>query len=264
MRISILTVCPELFSSFLQSHEVKRAAERSSAEVEVIDIREFAPGSFRHIDDSPYGGGRGMVLRCQPVADAVESVKKRGADDQKRAGADISVRTILLSPAGTVYDQKKARELAAQDHLILVCGHYEGFDARIYPLADELISVGDYILTGGELPAMTVADSVLRLLEGNLKEGGSAEESFENGLLEYPQYTKPAEFRGQTVPEILLSGDHEAVRKWRLKAALKETMERRPELLKGRKFTGEEKELLRELEEQEALLGELNKQQERQ
>ena len=243
MRISILTVCPELFGSFLQSHEVKRAAERSGAEVEVIDIREFAPGSFRHIDDSPYGGGRGMVLRCQPVADAVEAVKEWGTN--------ISVRTILLSPAGTVYDQKKARELASQDHLILVCGHYEGFDARIYTLADELISVGDYILTGGELPAMTVADSVLRLLEGNLKEGGAGEESFEDGLLEYPQYTKPAEFRGQKVPEVLLSGDHEAVRKWRLKAALKETMERRPDLLEGRKFTEEEKALLREMEEQQ-------------
>ena len=243
MRISILTVCPELFGSFLQSHEVKRAAKRSGAEVEVIDIREFAPGSFRHIDDSPYGGGRGMVLRCQPVADAIEAVKA--------CGTNLSVRTILLSPAGTVYDQKKARELAAQDHLILVCGHYEGFDARIYPLADELISVGDYILTGGELPAMTVTDSVLRLLEGNLKEGGAGEESFEDGLLEYPQYTKPAEFRGQKVPEVLLSGDHEAVRKWRLKAALKETMERRPDLLEGRKFTEEEKALLRELEEQQ-------------
>ena len=243
MRISILTVCPELFGSFLQSHEVKRAAERSGAEVEVIDIREFAPGSFRHIDDSPYGGGRGMVLRCQPVADAVEAVKE--------CGKNISVRTVLLSPAGTVYDQKKARELAAQDHLILVCGHYEGFDARIYPLADELISVGDYILTGGELPAMAVADSVLRLLEGNLKEGSDGEESFEDGLLEYPQYTKPAEFRGQKVPKVLLSGDHEAVRKWRLKAALKETMERRPDLLEGRNFTEEEKALLRELEEQQ-------------
>ena len=243
MRISILTVCPELFGSFLQSHEVKLAAERSGAEVEVVDIREFAPGSFRHIDDSPYGGGRGMVLRCQPVADAVEAVKE--------CGKNISVRTVLLSPAGTVYDQKKARELAAQDHLILVCGHDEGFDARIYPLADELISVGDYILPGGELPAMTVADSVLRLLEGNLKEGGAGEESFENGLLEYPQYTKPAEFRGQKVPEVLLSGDHEAVRKWRLKAALKETMERRPDLLEGRQFTEEEKALLRELEEQQ-------------
>ena len=243
MRISILTVCPELFGSFLQSHEVKRAAKRSGAEVEVIDIREFAPGSFRHIDDSPCGGGRGMVLRCQPVADAVEAVKE--------CGKNISVRTVLLSPAGTVYDQKKARELAAQDHLILVCGHYEGFDARIYPLADELISVGDYILTGGELPAMAVADSVLRLLEGNLKEGGAGEESFEDGLLEYPQYTKPAEFRGQKVPEVLLSGDHEAVRKWRLKAALKETMERRPDLLEGRNFTEEEKALLRELEKKQ-------------
>ena len=243
MRISILTVCPELFGSFLQSHEVKRAAERSGAEVKVIDIREFAPGSFRHIDDSPYGGGRGMVLRCQPVADAVEAVKE--------CGKNISVRTVLLSPAGTVYDQKKARELAAQDHLILVCGHYEGFDARIYTLADELISAGDYILTGGELPAMAVADSVLRLLEGNLKEGGAGEESFEDGLLEYPQYTKPAEFRGQKVPKVLLSGDHEAVRKWRLKAGLKETMERRPDLLEGRNFTEEEKALLRELEEQQ-------------
>ena len=242
MRISILTVCPELFGSFLQSHEVKRAAKRSGAEVEVIDIREFAPGSFRHIDDSPYGGGRGMVLRCQPAADAVEAVKG--------CGKDVSVRTILLSPAGTVYDQKKARELAAQDHLILVCGHYEGFDARIYSLADELISAGDYILTGGELPAMMVADSVLRLLEGNLKEGGAGEESFEDGLLEYPQYTKPAEFRGRKVPEVLLSGDHEAVRKWRLKAALKETMERRPDMLKERRFTEEEKALLREIQEQ--------------
>ena len=211
--------------------------------MEVIDIREFAPGSFRHIDDSPCGGGRGMVLRCQPVADAVEAVKE--------CGKNISVRTVLLSPAGTVYDQKKARELAAQDHLILICGHYEGFDARIYSWADELVSVGDYILTGGELPAMTVADSVLRLLEGNLKEGGAGEESFENGLLEYPQYTKPAEFRGQKVPEVLLSGDHEAVRKWRLEAALKETLERRPELLEGRKFTEEEKALLGELEKKQ-------------
>ena len=244
MRISILTVCPELFGSFLQSHEVKRAAKRSGAEVEVIDIREFAPGSFRHIDDSPCGGGRGMVLRCQPVADAIESVKERSA-------ADVSVRTILLSPAGTVYDQKKARELAAQDHLILVCGHYEGFDARIYSWVDELISVGDYVLTGGELPAMTVADSVLRLLDGNLKEGGAGEESFESGLLEYPQYTRPAEFRGQKVPEVLLSGDHEAVRKWRLKAALKETMDRRPDLLEGRQFTEEEKALLREMQDQQ-------------
>ena len=251
MRISILTVCPELFGSFLQSHEVKRAAERSGAEVEVVDIRKFAPGSFRHIDDSPYGGGRGMVLRCQPVADAVESVKRRGTEDRKGSGRKVSVRTILLSPAGTVYDQKKARELAAQDHLILICGHYEGFDARIYSWADELVSVGDYILTGGELPAMTVADSVLRLLEGNLKEGGAGEESFENGLLEYPQYTKPAEFRGQKVPEVLLSGDHEAVRKWRLEAALKETMERRPDLLEGRKFTEEEKALLGEMENQQ-------------
>ncbi|MBQ7535691.1 MAG: tRNA (guanosine(37)-N1)-methyltransferase TrmD [Stomatobaculum sp.] len=242
MKISILTVCPELFDSFLHSHEVRRAAERSGAEVEVVDIREFSPGSFRHIDDSPCGGGRGMVLRCQPVVDAIEAVKG------KKTGPDAAaVRTILLSPAGSLYDQKKARELADVDHLILVCGHYEGFDARIYPYADELVSVGDYILTGGELPAMMIADSVLRLLEGNLKEGGAGEESFENGLLEYPQYTQPAEFRGAKVPEVLRSGNHEEIRKWRLKMSLKETLERRPELLEGRKLTEEEEKLLEEL-----------------
>lgn len=238
MKISILTVCPDLFESFLASHEVRRAAERSGAAVETVDIRGFAEGSFRKIDDSPAGGGRGMVLRCLPVVEAIETVK---------SGGTSGTCTVLLSPAGKLYSQRKAAEYAKLDHLILVCGHYEGFDARIYDYADELLSVGDYILTGGELPAMTVADSVLRLLQGNLKEGGASEESFENGLLEYPQYTKPADFRGAKIPETLLSGNHEAVRKWRLKASLKETLERRPDLLAGREFTEEEAALLSEL-----------------
>ena len=240
MKISILTVCPELFESFLGSHELRRAKERSGAEVEVIDIRDYAEGSFRKIDDSPCGGGRGMVLRCAPVLDALEHVKQNLDPGAKS-------RSVLLTPAGRVYTQNKARAFSDLDHLILICGHYEGFDARIYAYVDEMISVGDYVLTGGELPAMTVADSVLRLLKGNLKTGGAEEESFENGLLEYPQYTKPADFRGEKVPEVLLSGDHEAVRKWRLKASLKETLDRRPDLLAGRKFTEEEAALLSEL-----------------
>ncbi len=252
MKISILTVCPELFESFLSSHEVKRAQQRSGAVIEAVDIRNYVQGSFRKIDDSPYGGGRGMVLRCQPVAEALEAVKRDGPGMPGAEAGAMKCRTVLLSPAGVPYTQKMAREFSGQDHLILICGHYEGFDARIYPYTDGLVSVGDYILTGGELPAMIIADSVLRLLAGNLKEGGTEEESFEGGLLEYPQYTKPPEFRGAKVPEVLRSGDHEAVRRWRLKASLRETLERRPDLLEGRALPAEEAELLEELRAEEA------------
>ena len=219
MKISILTICPEQFGDFLRTPLIARSAASGLLDIDIIDIRDYAPGSFRAVDDSPYGGGAGMILRCQPVLDALEDVRTPES------------RTIILVPAGTPYKQKDAHRLAGEAHLILICGHYEGLDARIYPHADELISIGDYILTGGELPAMIITDSVMRLVKGSMKEESTLEESFENGLLEYPQYTRPADYKGQKVPEVLLSGNHEAIRQWRRREAERITRERRPDLL---------------------------------
>ncbi|MBO5999062.1 MAG: tRNA (guanosine(37)-N1)-methyltransferase TrmD [Lachnospiraceae bacterium] len=221
MLITILTICPEYFGDFLNSHVVKRAAELGLASVEIVDIRDYAGGSFRHVDDSPYGGGPGLILRAQPVLDALRTVKTGPS------------HTVLLSPKGTRYDQKTARRLSGEEHLILLCGHYEGIDARVEPFADEMISLGDYILSGGEPAAIVIADSVLRLLPGNLKEGSAEEESFENGLLEYPQYTRPEEVEGMRVPEVLLSGDHAAIKKWRQEESVRITRERRPDLIEN-------------------------------
>lgn len=219
MKISILTICPEQFGDFQKTPLIARAAAAGILELEVIDIRDYAPGSFRHVDDSPYGGGAGMILRCQPVLDALEAVRTPES------------RVIILAPIGKPYKQADAHRLAKEEHLVLICGHFEGMDARIYPHADELLSIGDYILTGGELPAMVICDSVLRLVQGTMKEESTMEESFEEGLLEYPQYTRPADYNGQKVPEILLSGDHEAIRKWRREEAERITRENRPDLL---------------------------------
>ena len=220
MRISILTMCPEVFHDFCGTPVISRAVSSGRLTLDITDFRTFTEGSFRRIDDSPYGGGRGMIIRCQPVLDALRAVRTEHS------------RTVLLTPAGIPYSQKKAREYAEWEHLILICGHYEGFDARIYPHVDELVSIGDYVLTGGELPAMVIADSVVRLLKGSLREGSADEESFENGLLEYPQYTRPAEYEGMCVPEVLLSGNHEEIRAWRQEKALELTRRLRPDLLK--------------------------------
>ena len=236
MKITILTMCPELFDSFLDSHVVKRAQKLGAGHIRILDIRPFAGGSYRHIDDSPFGGGKGLVLRCGPVLEALAEAEKEGEAE----GCGPAFK-IALVPAGLPYDQKKARVLAGMDHLILICGRYEGMDARIYDHVDLRLSVGDYILTGGEIPAMAVADSVLRLLKGNLKEGSAEEESFENGLLEYPQY------QGERVPEVLLSGNHEKIRAWRLRESLRETLSFRPDLLKGRDLTPEENQFLAEI-----------------
>ena len=218
MKISILTMCPELFRYFDDSSIIARSVKAGRLEIEIIDFREYTEGSFRKIDDSPYGGGRGMVIRCQPVVDAIEDTRTSNS------------HVVLLSPKGQKYDQRMAREYASYEHLILICGHYEGFDARIFPYADEVISIGDYILSGGELAAQIITDSVTRLLDGSLKEGSADDESFENGLLEYPQYTRPADFRGDKVPDVLLSGDHEAIRAWREQQALALTKKYRPDL----------------------------------
>lgn len=214
-----------MFHDFLESHVISRAKQLGAATVEIVDIRDFVKGSFRAVDDSPYGGGHGMILRCEPVLKALEAV--RGETDCK------GVLAAALTPAGDRFTQKMAHELAELSHLILICGQYEGFDERIFSRIDREISLGDFVMTGGEIGAMAVTDAVVRLLKGVLKEGSAEEESFEKGLLEYPQYTRPAVYEGMAVPEVLLSGNHEAIAAWRKEAALAKTKERRPDLMEN-------------------------------
>ena len=229
---------PELFGDFQRAPVIQRALKKEAAYLEIVDIREFAGGSFRHIDDSPFGGGAGMILRAAPVFGALDAAVSRSA---------AVPRVIALTPAGVPFTQKKARELAKEEHIILICGHYEGMDERILRRTDEEISIGDYILTGGELPAQIITDAVLRLQEGVLRPESIAEESFEDGLLEYPQYTQPADLDGDRVPEVLLSGDHERIRIWRRKESLRRTMERRPDLLEGKSLSDEDRRLMDEI-----------------
>ena len=229
---------PELFGDFQRAPVIQRALKKEAAVLNIVDIRAFAGGSFRHIDDSPFGGGAGMILRAAPVF---------GALDAAVAGSAAKPRVIALTPAGVPFTQKKARELAKEEHIVLICGHYEGMDERILRRADEEISIGDYILTGGELPAQIITDAILRLQDGVLRPESTAEESFEDGLLEYPQYTQPADLDGDRVPEVLLSGDHERIRIWRRKASLKRTLERRPDLLEGKKLSDEDQRLMAEI-----------------
>ena len=229
---------PELFGDFQRAPVIQRTLKKEAAVLHIVDIRECAGGSFRHIDDSPFGGGAGMILRAAPVF---------GALDAAVAGSAAKPRVIALTPAGVPFTQKKARELAKEEHIVLICGHYEGMDERILRRADEEISIGDYILTGGELPAQIITDAVLRLQEGVLRPESTAEESFEDGLIEYPQYTQPADLDGDRVPEVLLSGDHERIRIWRRKASLKRTLERRPDLLEGKKLSDEDQRLMAEI-----------------
>ncbi|MBQ1531844.1 MAG: tRNA (guanosine(37)-N1)-methyltransferase TrmD [Erysipelotrichaceae bacterium] len=239
MKITVLTIFPDMFHDFLNTSIISRSIQKGLVEFEIVDIREYAPGSYRHVDDSPFGGGAGMVMKCQPVLDALDAVRTENS------------WSVLMSPAGQVYTQAKAHEYSEKDHLILLCGHYEGLDERINHHMDELISIGDYVLTGGELASMVISDSVVRLLKGAIRDESTDEESHENGLLEYPQYTKPADYKGEKVPEILLSGHHENIRKWRLKQSLKLTRERRPDLFAKHVLTKEEEKLLKELDEEE-------------
>jgi len=233
MKITVLTLFPEMFESFLNTSIVGRSLQRGLAEVEFVQIRDFAPGNYKHVDDTPFGGGSGMVMKCQPVLDALNSVKTENS------------YTLLTSPAGKPYTQQKARELCEKDHLIILCGHYEGMDARINDHVDELVSIGDYVLTGGELASMVIIDSVVRLLKGAIRDTSTDEESHENGLLEYPQYTHPADYNGEKVPEVLLSGNHAKIREWRVMQSLKLTKELRPDLYEKHEFTDEEKKILK-------------------
>ena len=241
MRITVLTVFPDQFDSFLHHPLVERAIRKETLKLEIVDIKDYADGSFRHIDDSPFGGGVGMILKCEPVF--------RCFDQFRTADSHV----IAFTPSGSTYDQKTARRLSQYEDLILLCGHYEGFDERILEAVDEEISVGDYILSGGELPAMMVIDSIVRLLDGTIRKESTADESFEHGLLEYPQYTKPRVFQGKEVPEVLLSGHAERIRRWKRKASLRKTLERRPDLLREADLTDEDKILLEELNDEQTM-----------
>ncbi|VEF48426.1 tRNA (guanine-N(1)-)-methyltransferase [Bacillus freudenreichii] len=222
MRIDILTLFPEMFSGVFGSSILKKAAEKDAVSYHVTNFRDFSTDKHKTVDDYPYGGGAGMVLKPQPIFDAVSHV-------QKDSGKS---RVILLCPQGARFDQKKAEELAKEDHLVFICGHYEGYDERIreHIVTDE-ISIGDFVLTGGELAAMVVVDSVVRLLPGVLgNENSAPQDSFSTGLLEHPHYTRPADFCGMKVPEVLLSGNHSKIRDWRHNESLKRTKNRRPDL----------------------------------
>lgn len=208
-----------MFDGFLNESIIKRAIERGKVEVNIYNIRDYSKDPHKKVDDYQFGGGSGMVLMPQPIFDAVEALKK---DD---------TFVILMSPQGIPYKQKIAHELSIKKHILMICGHYEGFDERIRSLADMEISIGDYILTGGELASMVVSDSIIRLLDDVITKESSENESFENNLLDYPVYTKPVDFRGMKVPDILLSGHHENIRKWRLEQQKIKTQERRPDLL---------------------------------
>lgn len=223
MRIDILTLFPEMFGPVLETSIVGRAVNAGIVDVKLTNIRDFAGDSYRKVDDAPYGGGPGMVMMCGPVFDAVEAV---------RAQTDPPGVVVLLSPQGRRLNQETIAELAGFERLIILAGHYEGFDERIREdLADVEISIGDFVLSGGEIPAMVVVDAVVRLLPGALGEPESInEESFSDGLLEYPQYTRPREFRGMSVPEVLLNGDHAKIAAWRAEQSAGRTQQRRPDL----------------------------------
>ena len=237
MKISILTLFPEMFDGFLNTSIIKRAIENKRVEIECVNFREYTDDKHKKVDEYPYGGKQGMILMCQPIVSALEAIRTEDS------------LVVLVSPKGKQLKQNLVKELTNFKQLILVCGHYEGFDERIREFVDMEISIGDYILTGGELGSMVISDAVIRLLKGTIKEESHSDESFENDLLEYPQYARPVDFKGHLVPEVLFSGHHENIRVWRLKQSLKETYENRPDLLENREFTAEEKVLLQQIVE---------------
>lgn len=220
MKIDILTLFPKMFEGILQESIMKRAMEQGFVTIHPINFREYSKLNNHQVDDTPYGGGSGMVLRCEPLVEAIESLRTKDS------------KVILLCPQGVPYKEQKAKELADLKHIILVCGHYEGYDERIRNFVDEEISIGDYVLTGGEIPAMVIIDSVVRLIPGVIKKDSYESDSFSNNLLDYPTYTKPYEFRGLKVPDILLSGNHQKIKQWREDQALINTKKRREDLLK--------------------------------
>jgi tRNA (guanine37-N1)-methyltransferase len=241
MRIEILTTLPQVVEAYVGESILGRARRKGIIEVEAVNLRDFAEDRRRTTDDAPFGGGPGMVMKCEPVFKAVEALKAR------RMGAQP--RIVLMTPQGRQFDQKMAEELAAENYIIILCGRYEGIDERIRQcLVTDEVSIGDYVLTGGELAALVVTDAVARLVPGVLGDETSPEfETFSSGLLEYPQYTRPADFRGHEVPEVLLSGNHARIEKWRREQALIRTLERRPDLLDSAPLSEQDRRFLNEL-----------------
>ena len=235
MRITIMTIFPEMFEGFLNTSIIKKARLKNIVDIQVADFRQYTKDKHNRVDEYPFGGGQGMVLMCQPIIDCLNDVKRENS------------HVILMNPTGRTFDQKKAHELLEKEDIVIICGHYEGYDARISDYVDEEISIGDYILTGGELGAMVITDAVTRLVEGVITAESTEDETFENGLLEYPQYTRPVEYDGKVVPEVLLSGHHENIRRFRLYESLKKTYLNRPDLLENREFTAEEELMLQQI-----------------
>lgn len=242
MRIDILTLFPEMFKGPFDASIVKRAREKDLIQLEFINIRDFSQNKHRTVDDTPYGGGAGMVISPEPVFEALDFLKQ---------SAGVPGRVLLMCPAGRPFDQGLAKELAKEEHLVIICGHYEGFDERIREgLVTDELSIGDYVLTGGELPAMVVVDALARMVPGVLGEQVSAiEDSFYDGLLEHPHYTRPRCYQGMEVPDVLLSGHHEKIKKWRRRESLIRTLTRRPDLLKPGVLAAEDKKILIELKQ---------------
>ena len=241
LEIDVVTLFPEVFAGPLAASIPGRIQENGLASIRVHDLRQWGIGRHRSVDDYPYGGGAGMVLRPEPVAAALAQLRRNDSF------------VVLFDAAGETFRQARAHDLVRRSHLVLICPRYEGVDERIRAMVDLELSIGDYVLTGGDLAALVVIDAVIRLLPGAIDAASTVEESFADGLLEYPQYTRPADFDGNAVPPVLVSGDHGAVRKWRLRESIRRTRDRRPELLESRSLSREETALLGELDEEQAI-----------
>lgn len=239
MKIDIITLFPNMFTGFINESIIKRAIENNLVEINIVNLRDYTLDKHLKVDDTPYGGGNGMVLACQPVFDCIRTLRKEDS------------LVIMMTPQGEVYSQSKANELALKNHLIFLCGHYEGFDERIRSIVDIEISIGDFVLTGGELASMVISDSIIRLLDGVISTDSHEYDSHQNWLLEHPHYTKPREYDGMKVPDVLMNGNHKEIDKWRMKESLRRTYLRRPDLLEKRQLTKVEEKLLLEVKEEE-------------
>lgn len=243
MRIDVLTLFPRMFEGPLGESIIGKAREKELLEINVSNFRDYSDNKHQTVDDYPYGGGAGMLLKVQPVYDNIKAIEEATPETKKRV--------ILLDPAGKPFDQKMAEEFSTEEHLVFICGHYEGYDERIRSLVTDEVSLGDYVLTGGELGAMVMIDATVRLLPEVLGNQTSAQtDSHSTGLLEHPQYTRPAEFKGMKVPEVLMNGNHKLIEQWQLKESLRRTYQRRPDMLETYPLTAEIQKLLKEIEDE--------------